>query len=524
MFFPAPAHRFFFLFGIVSMGFGIMMGAVPTSVPQFILLINWLLEGGFHENWRRIRYNRVFWATELIFLIHVIGMFYTSDLNEGFKDLQIKLPLLILPVVFFSSTPLTQKEIRLALQAFLIGCLINTLWSLFYSMGLHDTLSARKVSRFMSHIRLGLYLNIALLVCLKLFSSEKRKVLKWIYVLLFVYFLATMLTMGLATGLFIFVLLLLAIVIYATSKLKPIYTLVVLFLSILGFYAGWNYVKRIYNNQHIAKTSSNNEFKQFSAAGNMYLLFDSLGRKENGFYIQRNIQLDELQRVWNRRNPLDSFSIRVHQYNLKRYEALIRYLAGKGLAKDSVGVMSLSAEDIRNISNNIPNHNFNNWSFIHQRVYELVNEYDDLTEKRNVNGNSVTMRYYFWKAAVFSIQQNFWFGTGTGDVKNTMLKSYKDSNSPLNAEWQKRPHNQFLTIAVAFGVLGLTGFLFSLLYPLFRLYHRVSPIYLGFLFVCLLSFLSEDTLETQAGATFFSFFNTFLVAEAFFKKPQNPEN
>jgi len=35
--------------------------------------------------------------------------------------------------------------------------------------------------------------------------------------------------------------------------------------------------------------------------------------------------------------------------------------------------------------------------------------------------------------------------------------------------------------------------------------------YLSFFIIAVISFLTEDTLETQAGVTFFAFFNSFFL-------------
>ena len=73
-----------------------------------------------------------------------------------------------------------------------------------------------------------------------------------------------------------------------------------------------------------------------------------------------------------------------------------------------------------------------------------------------------------------------------------------------------RSHNQYLAITVAFGIVGLLWYLFSLLYPLSVKDNR-NYLYLVFLFILLFSMLTEDTLETQIGVTLFAFFNSFLV-------------
>ena len=64
---------------------------------------------------------------------------------------------------------------------------------------------------------------------------------------------------------------------------------------------------------------------------------------------------------------------------------------------------------------------------------------------------------------------------------------------------------------VAFGVIGLLWFLFSMFYPLIADKRNRNYLYMVFLFIVMLSMFTDDTLETQVGATLFAFFNSFLV-------------
>lgn len=522
MIFTAGAHRFFFLFGTITLAFGCMLGAVPTSVPQFILIINWLLEGGFAGKWQRLKSNRVFWALELIFLIYLAGLFYSSDWTMAIKDLQIKLPLLLLPLVVFSTSPLKREEFHWMLFAFLAGSVVNTAWCLLYSYILNPFEEGRQSSRFMSHIRLGLYLNMAIITCF--YFARQVKGLTTRMVLLALYFILSMFLLGLATGLSILALLLLVFMLYAILKLSwPKKILLLLGLAMVAYF-GISALRTIYREQLWPKAVPNNQAQKFSLQGNRYIHFDERGNLENGYYIHINIQLQELQRSWNQRCPADSFSFPPDTHNLRRYEALIRYLSGMGLNKDSVGVSHLTETDIRNVRLNIPNPDYPGWSFLRKRLYELLNEYDDFRSGREVNGNSLTMRYYFWKAAWYAIGQRPWIGVGTGDVEVAMKRAYLATDSPLSEEWHKRPHNQFLTVAVGLGLTGLFLFLLALLYPVIRLRQEHNVLGLTFTLVYLLSFLMEDTIETQAGVTFFAFFNTYLMAEAWFRRPQNSED
>ncbi len=94
-------------------------------------------------------------------------------------------------------------------------------------------------------------------------------------------------------------------------------------------------------------------------------------------------------------------------------------------------------------------------------------------------------------------------------------------NSPLTKEWRLRSHNQFLAIGTAFGITGLLFFLFTLLYPLLKHKKYNSYLYLMFFTIAFLSMFTEDTLESQAGVTFFAFFNCFFL---FLHKDNQPEN
>jgi O-antigen ligase len=202
---------------------------------------------------------------------------------------------------------------------------------------------------------------------------------------------------------------------------------------------------------------------------------------------------------------------------------LLRYLTSKGLSKDSASLSGLSGEDIQHIKSNITNYRMKDWSYFHKRIYELVNEYDEFTHNRTVNGHSLSMRLYFWKAAIHVIKHNFITGVGTGDVQAELNQAYKETEAPLTEDWYKRPHNQFLTITVALGILGVLIFIFQLFYPAMALRKELHWIYWPFFVMAVISFLIEDTLETQAGLTFYAFFNTLFVSMAYFVRDKRPE-
>ncbi|MBK7818787.1 MAG: hypothetical protein IPJ60_15500 [Sphingobacteriaceae bacterium] len=114
MVFSDKIHRTIFLFGCCALFLGVMLGTVPTSVPQFILLGNWILEGKFFAKWEKLKSNKLFWVLGAIFFIHVIGLFYSENLQDGLKDVRTKIPLILLPLIFFTTGPITKKRITLS--------------------------------------------------------------------------------------------------------------------------------------------------------------------------------------------------------------------------------------------------------------------------------------------------------------------------------------------------------------------------------------------------------------------------
>jgi len=495
-----------------------MLGAVPTSVPQFILLGNWLLEGKFKNKWQRLRSNPVFWSVISLFWMHVIGIAWSHSFGAACDDLRIKVPLFFLALVFFGSAPLSKKEFHGVLICFLAGAFCNTAWCLAYNFVLYHNQVGRDASRFMSHIRLGMYLNMAIASCVYLAAQTQKFRIKALLILLGFYFIFIMFVLGLASGLsmfFILCLLGLCVIIYSQKNwVKLISALLLAGLALLVA----NYILKVKSEQLDVRAVKNNTLLKVNEAGHEYIYLDTLTKqKENGNYVMINIQMNELKRVWQREFPADSFSYDP-QHNLKRFDVLLRYLASKGLNKDSAALAQLSAEDKGNIQKDISNYKYPQWNYLHKRTYELVNEYDEFMHHRNVNGHSMSMRPYFWKAAWHVIGQHPLFGVGTGDVQQQLEAAYDQTQSPLRPEWHKRPHNQFLTVLVSLGVAGLLVLLFSIFYPVAYLRRDLPALFWPFLAISLVSFLTEDTLESQAGLTFYAVFSTLFLSVAWFRK------
>lgn len=124
-----------------------------------------------------------------------------------------------------------------------------------------------------------------------------------------------------------------------------------------------------------------------------------------------------------------------------------------------------------------------------------------LEENNSVESNQA--RLIMWNTSVKVIKENFFYGTGTGDYNDELIKRNKKHQNQGVVTSELNSHNQFLNTFVQ---LGLIGFLVlcALFYSYFRiaLYNRdLLIVMIGISY--LLNFLFESIIETQSGIILF---------------------
>lgn len=507
--FSPQIHRYIFLLGHVGLAAGMMFGTVPTSIPQFVLFGNWLLEGRWKEKASVIKSSTIFWILSSMFLMHLLGMLHTTELARGMDDIRIKIPLQLLPLVFFTTPALSKKELHLILKFFVAGVVVSSLWCLFYNYS-HQLTDIRKASRFMSHIRFGLFINLAIAVLFYFLQDAKIIAQKTGIVLLAVFLVSVMFLLSLVTGLVMLSILIGVYLFYFIFKQKQIYKLSGVFAMIVLAASTFYFLKSEWQQFNFVSNDKDNAQKEMSASGRHYFAPDTSNKhKENGYFITYNLQYDELHSQWPLRSKLPVYG--KDKKGGQVIWTMIRYMSSKGLTKDSVGIASLSNNDIKNIENGITNYKYADASPISNRLHEFFWEYRNYQQGSNPSGNTLLMRMEFWKAALYIIKRNPTFGVGTGDAQRAFDRAYYRTETKLTREWRLRSHNQFLAITVSFGITGLVVFLFSLIYPAYSLRKNLHELYFVFLLIAMVSFLTEDTLETQSGVSFFAFFNTLFI-------------
>jgi len=398
-------HRNFYLLGLILVAIGLSLSPALMSIGQAILLLNWIFEPAFASKIKNIKSNYYLLAFLSIFIIHLLGLAYTSNFVYAINDLKIKIPLLILPIIIGSSSPLTRVELKYILYCLIISVLGSSLYSLSIYMSLDngnvDTL--RNISPIISHIRLSLIICVSLFAIIYLILKSDKSIIS-VYNLILI-----------AIALWFFI-----------------------FIGILGARAGY-----------------------------LALL-------------------------------CCAFAIFIYQIvAAKKWKYAIILIVA------TLVIPMLMYKYVPSVS---------------QRINEAKNEVDHYKAGGNPSGHSIAQRFEYWKIAKHIFINNPIIGVGTGDIDDEFKSYYATHETPIKKEFQFRAHNQYFTILSTFGIIGFIFFMIAFTVPYFKGIEKYSLIPTVFIIITMLSMLTEDTLETQAGATFVSFFFSIFLLSAFKKK------
>ncbi len=505
-------HRYIYFFGLALLVVSLPLSVFLLSVAQIILLVNWLAENNWLEKWEQAKKHKGVFAFAVIYMVHLIGMFYSTDWNYGLHDLKIKLPLFILPIIIGTTSPLSKQEFKNILLFFCGGLLISSLIStgkLFGWWG-SEVMDVRDISIFISHIRLALMVNMAIFIMAWFISGGKNLYPKLGFSLVLIWFVIFLVILKSLTGLIIFAILFLFFSVRYAFKssnlmLKWFTVVGVSMLLLLGTTYFTHTFSQFYNIERVNAS----ELETETANGNFYAHDTTSPDFENGNLTWIYVCDKELESVWNKRSNLNYKGTDLKGQEL-RY-TLIRYLTSKGLRKDSAGLMALDPQDIRNIELGMANHVYA-WKFsLYPRIYQLLWEVNKLKNGENPSGHSFTQRLEYFTTSLDIIESNFWFGVGTGDIAQAFEQQYIKNNSKLDIRWRLRAHNQLLTFFLTFGLVGFLIVAAALIYPAIKEKSRIKYLIILFLIVGFMSFLNEDTLETHAGISFFAFFYAFFL-------------
>ena len=436
------------------------------SMSILIGLLNLISEGNFKEYYQNLKQNKFFLLILFFFALHLIGLTWSDNLDYGLNDVRRKLSLLAVPIIVISKPIIFRINYKIILFCFISTLIITSIINAsmyFYFQDHFQYKDIRDMSLFNSHIRYAIMIAFGIPVLLEMNNSKKSLfvIIPLIGWLLFYIYLSQVLTGLISVLTIVFAYVLFKLIV--EKKMKSLWFLILSCGVGIGF---------LYNS-----------------------LFS-----EQEYFTPSKADFISMKIEWDKKSDMP-FNGQDNRDQKLKY-TLARFLESKDLKKNGKGVKALARNEIRAVENgmaNVSEMKIGFWGRIEGLRYQIHHSDDP-------NGHSLLQRIEAWETGLQIFQAHPFVGVGTGDVDDAYKTKYKENNSKLILKNQIRAHNTYLTSLLTFGVFGLILFVFILLSFLKTQLQYKQLVGFIFMILMIVTFFSEDTIETQTGITLFSFF------------------
>jgi len=499
------------IFLIAFLIISILFSKMFISISEILLMLVWLVNKDFKYKIQQIKENKSLLVFLLIYVVSLISLSYTSDFKYALKDLNIKLPLIILPITL-SSVTFIKQDLKYLFTLLIFSVFAKTIVSIYILIFGHYN-SVKEIAFNISHIRFSLIINFAILLCFYYYSRRKEELNKIeirACIFFMFWFIGFLFLLQSFTGLVVFIVLSFILLLkWNFKETRKINKYLAISFLLIFFVSITFYISSVIFNYYDFEKVDFSKLEKLTPSGNSYE-HDTVSKIiENKSYVWIYICQKELSEEWNKRSEI-IYDSTDRAGNLLKY-TLIRYLNSKNLRKDKDGVLKLSDNEIIDVEKGIANYKAKQKFSITYKIETIIGQIDSYLKGSDPSGQSITQRFEYWKIGLEIIKKNLFFGVGVGDIQDEYKNQYVEGNSMLDIKFQKGAHNQYLTFIITYGIIGASIILFCLIFPFFknRKYKEFLPTFL--FLIMLISMLNEDTLETQLGVTFFSLFYSILI-------------
>jgi O-antigen ligase len=130
------------------------------------------------------------------------------------------------------------------------------------------------------------------------------------------------------------------------------------------------------------------------------------------------------------------------------------------------------------------------------------------------NANGLTLRLVKWQCSLRYISESPILGVGIGDTQDRLQECYEELNF-WGRHYHYNSHNQFIQSCLGLGIIGLIVLLGCLIAPLRAAIRNKDYLYVLFITLLTLAFLTESVFERKQGIIFYSFWNSFLALQLY---------
>jgi len=451
---------------VVFMMLGLACSKILLSLCLLTYAFFFLLFGDYKEFVNRFKENRVWLGLLLFFLfLHVLSCLWSTDLSAAWNGIRVRLSAVAIPLLITTTLPWKKQHLITLFKGFLM--LLTLLMTLniirfIYLIDQQEMHDIRQLSWFGSHIRFGILVSLAIGISWYLFSKRH---LHPFWALSFI---------ALAT----------AYTVYSQtfSAILSLGVVVVYILMDLCKNFAWKWML-------ILGCASAGILIAVGIVYDFQTPAPPCGSFPN---------VESAARAWQNKSKLNWFGKDGKGQILQR--TCERYLCSKGKALKPVEIERLSSRETKDIELGFTD--------IHSANGNIIGRYNELKfqfqHPTNPNGHTLLQRLIYWKSGFQIIKDNVLFGVGIGDLESSLKEVYKQTI--LKKEYQKRPHNMFLTTWMACGILGVLSLVLCLIHFVYLGVYEKSYLSVIFALILVVTMMLEDSLETQVGSAFFGLF------------------
>ncbi len=242
-------HRYIFLAGLMGVCIGMPLSNGINSICQAVLALNWLVEGNYVAKFKSFIRNKPALVLCSFYVMHLLGLLYTTNFSYGFEDINKKLPLFLFPLVLSTTVALSDKERKLVILTFMLAVTCSTLIG-SYKLISHQLVDIHDISLFIAPVRLAMMMLLSIFLLGYYIAKYKFSiwsVISIVWIGWFIFFLLIMQSLtGIIVLLIICMLLLIHAAIKAIGKKKILLGLSVLIIFASGLIGSTVYIIHFY--------------------------------------------------------------------------------------------------------------------------------------------------------------------------------------------------------------------------------------------------------------------------------------
>lgn len=504
-----PVHYYIQLVAMMGIAAGLPFSKIPLSIGTMLLGLNVILFWDWATIWNRWKSNKWLWLLFTYFVFELLSLFWSENKFEAWNMIRRELTLYAIPLALVA-IPLTSfKHFKWVALSFLVAVFLTSFINVgtyFHWWGSKIYDDIRSLSLFVSHLRYAMMIVLAIVFCAAWWI--RKFPYRWIAFVLAGWFIYYTNLSQIGMGVFTLSGVVFMMFYFKVKSIRLLWvkrSFIFGFASLVLFIGIFLYIKlqptphkREINTADYGLKTVNGNFYTFDIPQNM--------NWENGYPVQYFISEVELEREWNKVSEIDYQQGTDLKGNPIRH-ILLRYMTSKGLKKDSMDFQQMSKKDIRNVEKGFASVEMAKGGFSAQ-LYRMRGQ---LYNAEDPNGKSLLEKIESLKAGLTIIKQHPMTGVGVGDMQEAFSKAYRLNHSKLTLENQHLTHNQFLTSWISAGISCFIAFACLWIIQLAKSLKRNAFEWTGFLVITILSFLIEDTLQTQTGVSFVAFFFAYFI-------------